>query len=485
MSRIGAEGFGLMGFFLMLQSWMQILDAGVGGSLSRQVAITKQNISVFNSFLKQFYIVVLVFFMIALLIFTLGYYGKTFVAVSWIDSSIAIGTLEACLLAMFASLAVRYVLGPFRSGLIGLERHAAISLSSVVFSSLKFPVGLYVLNVFDNSLVHYFFYQSLLSVLELAILSFLFIVYSNSIRKSSVSDSRGIECISLKSLIKFSAQLSFLSIVWVVVTQVDKLVLSKYLSLEEYGYYSLAVSVSGVILLLSAPLSQVLMPRLTSLAAKGKKNEYLQLYVNSIWGMSIFIISTAGFLVFYSDELLLVWTGRVSVAERSYIYAGWLALGNAISVLMNFVFILQYSLGQLSRHVLVYTVYAAVLIPASIFIAYNYGAFGIVIFWFVHNLLFYLVWGSLVHSKYIGGVAKYVWLKIMTPCVAITFLYMYSLKEVVVFDYNRLAAFFLLAAIGLTNILLVLGYFWLAEKLGYMNKSALCLKLFEGGGNDE
>jgi len=33
---VGADGFGLIGFFLVIQTVLQILDGGISGSLSRQ-----------------------------------------------------------------------------------------------------------------------------------------------------------------------------------------------------------------------------------------------------------------------------------------------------------------------------------------------------------------------------------------------------------------------------------------------------------------
>ncbi|KYL36918.1 hypothetical protein A2I96_06485 [Pseudoalteromonas tetraodonis] len=53
-SMVGAEGFGLIGFFLILQNLIQILDAGISGTLSRQIAITKHCRKAFKVFLLNF-----------------------------------------------------------------------------------------------------------------------------------------------------------------------------------------------------------------------------------------------------------------------------------------------------------------------------------------------------------------------------------------------------------------------------------------------
>ena len=120
LSRVGAEGFGLIGFFILLYSWTQILDAGVGGSLSRQISITKGNEVAFRRFLKQFYIVAFIFLVIACAMFLVAYLSRNYVSESWLTSNLSRDVLIVSLTAMFATLAFRYLLSPFRSGLVGL-----------------------------------------------------------------------------------------------------------------------------------------------------------------------------------------------------------------------------------------------------------------------------------------------------------------------------------------------------------------------------
>ncbi|MEY8214546.1 MAG: oligosaccharide flippase family protein [Colwellia sp.] len=474
-TRMGAEGFGLMGFFLMLQAWAQILDAGVGGSLTRQTSITKNDGVIFKKFLKQFYIVTSVFLGVASIFFIIGYLGKGYIATTWLNSQLDQQVLEISLVAMFATLSFRYLSGTFRSGLVGLEKHATLSLNTIVFMSLRFPLGLYVLDIFDNSLTHYFIYQGIVSFLEFLVVAFLFIANS---RMKYVNDNSSnlptTEDYTLRALLVFSAQLSLLSITWVIVTQIDKLILSKFLELKDFGYYTLAVSVSGVIMVLSAPLSQILMPRLSSLASQRNEKQYLDVYIKSFLGLSIFVVPLAMFFVLFSEQLLFIWTGDKKVAEEAFPFIKWLALGNAISVLMNFIFILQYSMGKLRAHVLAYVGYSLLLIPMSIFIASHYKAPGAAFFWFLHNLIFFIVWGGVVHRKYLVGVSSYIWKRVLIPCLVITSLYLFFLKSVVIFLGNPLSDLIILVLIGVSNIALLLGYFWLLRKRNITYIDKLC-----------
>jgi len=186
LDRVGVEGFGLMGFFLMLQGWIAIIDAGISGSLSRQISITKSNKEIFVKFLKQFYLVVIFFICIAFLFIVFGYLSKHYIAVSWLNSQLDLDVLETSVFAMLITLAIRYLCGPFQSGLVGLEKHGVLSVYSVIFATIKFPLGLFVLDYYNNSLTNYFIYQGCVSFLELFVVILLFV---NSSRKVISFDS--------------------------------------------------------------------------------------------------------------------------------------------------------------------------------------------------------------------------------------------------------------------------------------------------------
>ncbi len=58
----------------------------------------------------------------------------------------------------------------------------------------------------------------------------------------------------VKPLLGFALTIAFTSSIWVLLTQLDKLVLSGILALSEYGYFTLAVLVAGGVLQIGSPL---------------------------------------------------------------------------------------------------------------------------------------------------------------------------------------------------------------------------------------
>lgn len=91
----------------------------------------------------------------------------------------------------------------------------------------------------------------------------------------------------VKPVLKFALTIAFTSSVWVLVTQTDKLILSGILPLAEYGFFTLAVLVASGIMILSAPVSSVIMPRMTRLHTEGKHDEMIQVYRNATQLVSV------------------------------------------------------------------------------------------------------------------------------------------------------------------------------------------------------
>lgn len=460
---LGVEQFGLIGFFILLQNIILIFDAGISGTLARQTSISKHNIILYKYFLKQFKIVISIFFLISIIIFIFGFLNNEYIITKWINSDLEKNILKISVISMFMILSLRYLSAPFRSVLIGLEKHVALSKLNFIFISLKFPGGLIILKLFANSIVSYFIYQAFVALFELLIIGLIFILSSKTIINSAATSSHSeVTNMTLKSLLIFSGQLSLLTITWIIVTQIDKLILSNVLSLKEYAYYTLAVTISGIILMFSAPLSQVLMSRLSVLYTQGKMIEYVKLYTRAFSLMSIVMISLGIFIFVFSKSIIFMWTGDISIANASFYYAKWLALGNAISILMTFIFLLQYSTNQLKKHVIVYLLYSLFLIPISIYIANKFYGDGTAIFWFVHNIIFFIIWGGIVNHKFIEGINNFLLLEILIPTIIISFLIFYSINVTVnLISMSQIKIGMILFVIGITNIVFIFSYLYI------------------------
>jgi len=459
-SFVGAEGFGLIGFYLILQTWLQIFDAGVSGTLSRQIASSKICKTSLKSFLKDFYRIYALFAIISVVILFLGISFANEFAQHWFKTNLSVELVAFCVKAMIVTLSFKYLSGPLRSGLIGLELHGILGIFNFFYTTLRYPAGLLVLYLYDNSLKAYFSYQAIIAIMEWLTLQILFYVKSSQTMKEAKISAEPVAS-SIKTLLVLSAQLSILSVLWVVVSQIDKLLLSGAMSLEEFGYYSLAVTITGVIFTLNMPLNQVLMPRLTSLITSKNVTQYSKLLINSSLLVAVLFIPFGVFLSLFGEELVWAWTGNMKAAEHTFQYIMWLAIGNIAAVFTNFAFLLQFTLKNLKRHVIAYAIYSAFIIPITLAVVKHYSGEGTAILWMIHNCLFLLLWGGYTFKHYLQGYFSSILIPTIFIIFAISLLIQSSFTTIIEsFTSQRDFLFLFLAFTGLlcVSILLLARY---------------------------
>lgn len=94
--RIGVEAYGLLGFFTVLQACLSILDAGVGGVLTREAIISKQNIKRFKKFNVLYRKIIVIFVVMAISIVLLGGLFSIKFSASWLNTNIGNSTIILC-----------------------------------------------------------------------------------------------------------------------------------------------------------------------------------------------------------------------------------------------------------------------------------------------------------------------------------------------------------------------------------------------------
>ena len=75
----------------------------------------------------------------------------------------------------------------------------------------------------------------------------------------------------------------------VILTQLDKIILSKVLTLEAFGYYSLAWMVASGLYYVVSPIFSALFPRFSQLATLDNSQALIQLYHRSCQLMSVIL----------------------------------------------------------------------------------------------------------------------------------------------------------------------------------------------------
>jgi O-antigen/teichoic acid export membrane protein len=207
----------------------------------------------------------------------------------------------------------------------------------------------------------------------------------------------------LKPVLKFSLTIAFTSSVWVMVTQTDKLVLSKLLPLAKYGYFTLAVLVASGVMVISGPVSGAIMPRMAKLEAEDNHDGLIRVYRQATQLVAVIASAASITVAFCAEPLLWAWTGDKILAHQAAPILILYAIGNGILAVSAFPYYLQYAKGDLRLHLIGNSVLVVLLIPAIIGAASRYGGVGTGYVWLIMNLLYFIAWIPLIHHKFEPG----------------------------------------------------------------------------------
>ena len=293
-------------------------------------------------------------------------------------------------------------------------------------------------------------YQAFVALIELTIIN-------NKIYKKLPTSEFIVPSINnLRKIVPFALSLAYVSGIWIVYTQLDKLLLSHYVPLAEYGYFALVIVLSNAIMQFSNPLSQAILPRMTSLLSNGKEKDMLILYRKSTQFISIIVFSIVGLISFYSYELLYAWSGNKDAAVWAAPLLSWYAMGNGILAIGAFQYYLQFIHGDLKYHVKFNTYFPFIALPIIFYMVSNYGALGAGISWFAIQLIGFLFWPAFIHNKFAPGLHRDWMMKDILPAFLTTIIYI-GILNMIEIDFNvfsRVEIFITLMTLGIGLLLL-------------------------------
>lgn len=395
---MGAEAYGLVGFFTMLQAWFVLLDLGLTPTIGRETARYHGGAMHALEY-RQLYRALSVIFVVIAAVGGGGLFLLSgLVATRWLNvETLPLDEVRLSVQIMAISVAMRWMCGLYRGVVTGSERLVWLSVFSALVATLRFIVVLPVMWHFGFTPFVFFVYQLLVALVEVIGL------FSKSRQLLPASNGLG-RAIGwsfkpVKPVLKFALTIAFTSSVWVLVTQTDKLVLSGLLPLEEYGYFTLAVLVASGIMVISGPISSAIMPRMARLHAEGKNDELIRVYRSSTQLVSIIAGSAAITLACCAEQLLFAWTGDPQLAAKVGPILRLYAIGNGLLAVAAFPYYLQYAKGNLRYHLIGNAGMVVVLIPSIIFAATYFGGTGAGYVWLTTNSLFLLTWVAYVHHK--------------------------------------------------------------------------------------
>lgn len=381
---VGVEAYGLFGVYLSLQAFAQLLDFGMSPAVSRQmsraIAHPAEGASV-ASFMRT---AELLYLGIGLVLGVALFAAAPVVGRSWIHPSTLTHAEVTAGLRLIAVLTVaQWPLTFYNGALLGLQRAGTMNAIRVVAACVSAAGALVLLTRVAPTISVLFNWQIAIGVLHVAVLA-------TQVRRALPATAKAgrIDLSTLRASWRFGAGMTAVTMTATILTQMDRVVLTRALPLAQFGYYALATVISSGLGTLVASLFATIFPSFSVLAARGDV-EALRGQYRRMWSvMGALVLPLGSVLVAFSPTVLLLWTGSPLTAAIAAPLVSLLTVGSVLNGLMSVPYALQLAHGRTSLALRLNVSLCLVGVPLLLVLTSRFGAVGAAAVWPLVNILY-------------------------------------------------------------------------------------------------
>ncbi|MCT3834381.1 oligosaccharide flippase family protein [Elizabethkingia anophelis] len=430
---LGFESYSVISFTLIISGVMLILDGGLTATLSREFA-RKDNkelekIKIFKS-LEATYL------LIASLCIILVFFSANYIAEHWMNLKTFNTAQVSSFLRIFSfeigfQLLFRFYMG----GLLGIEKQVQANVYQIFWGIARNALILLPISIFPDLKV-FFIWQMLSTVIFTILIKFYF---QKSIGIKFFETSLSIEKNIMMKIGGFAGGMFMIALVSAFNTQLDKIIISKLLSIESLGYYTLAVSISQGLVILINPISTALLPKITAYFSMKEGEKVTFLIQKSSLVISIIIFTFLLTIMVNAKELIWIWTGDFNIARSTGGILPIIALAYALIALQMIPYNIAIANGYTKINNILGIASLFITIPGYIIISKYYGMMGIAIIFCIVQALTLFIYQYFINKKFVGlGYFKDIIFKqFLMPLVVISiFIFLYNLLPNI-FTKNR------------------------------------------------
>ncbi len=396
---LGIELYGVVGFYSILLSVLSLADVGFTASVTREAArrnIRQASSASLGGLFRTYevtYLVVSIF--VGLFVWLLS----PFIVDGFLQSSQ--DKSEEIILAirlMGVAIAFQLPSSLYISGLMGLQRQVAANNLLITWSLYRGLGGVLLLWLASPTIIVFAAWQLTSNILH-------FFTCRRILRLeltgSSPIDDAAFDLRVLRETWRYGASMAVMTIISTYLTQIDKLTVSKMLSLEQLGLYTIATSLAAAPIMLASPIALAVFPRLAEMVSVDDRERLIHLYRRASPLVSSVAIPAGLTIAFFSFDIIRLWTGSSEIASRTSVATSLLVIGQTFQAitLIPFAVAQAYGLLKLNLQIGVFSIVA--ITPLLAYSTSNFGINGAGFAWALINSLTFPVYMYLLHARFI------------------------------------------------------------------------------------
>lgn len=404
-SKLGVEAYALIGLYASLQAWLFLIDMGLRPTLIREMARYSaggHNEQSIRDLLRSAEVIAGALCMVV----ALGFWAASgWLAANWLNSETLPVESVAPAMALMGFVAAVQVMESLYAGCIaGLERQVLQNLVTSLMATARGAGGAVVVMLFPGDVLGFFQWQGLVAVVAALLTGgVLYGLLPKAARRPRFSLN------AVREVRSYASGMAAITVLTLLLTQIDKVLLARLLPLEIFAHYLLAGLVASSLYYLYGPVVSAFYPRLTALVSAGGCEEDLRrTYHRGAQLVTVLAGSAAAILIMFPDFLLTLWTGNQALALETGPILSLLAAGALLNGLMALPYHLQLAHGWVSLTIGTNSVAVGVVIVALLVFVPRYGVEAAAWVWFVLNLGYVTVGVWLMHRRLLTD-AKWGW----------------------------------------------------------------------------
>jgi O-antigen/teichoic acid export membrane protein len=411
---LGIEAYGVVGLFASLQAMVAFMDFGLPTTLTRQLAAAPsepRSAAEGRDFLRTFEWVYLA--LAVLIAVALGALAP-WVAAHWVKlGTLSSGEVAFSLAVAGLSLACGWPANLYSAGLAGLHRQIPLAVSATAFAILR--VALAILFLWrEPTLPAFFGSQVIASLLQ-----------STGTRWQLW---RAMPCPDHRPRLRadllvrtrgFAGGMTMITMASILLTQMDKLILSHVLPLADFGVYAIAGSLAASLYILISPVFSVIYPRISTLWGARDDQKTGEFYHASAQSMALLVMPVAAVLICFPEASLFVLADSRDISAQAAPILVLMVIAAACNGIMNIPYALQLAAGWTSLSVWINVCALLVMAPATWWAAERFGAVGGAAAWTFLNVGYVILTPQLLHRRLLPA-QKWRWYRedVLLPAAA-------------------------------------------------------------------
>ncbi|WP_174278199.1 lipopolysaccharide biosynthesis protein [Sphingomonas bacterium] len=396
---LGIEAYGLIGFFATVMATFALLDLGLSLTINRELARRAGDLGARGASRDLLRTLEAVYWSVAVVVGGVIALAAPLIVRHWLNvKGMPVETAIAAVRVMGLTALLRWPVPLYVGALLGLQRQVLLSAITAAGATLGSGGAALILLLGARQVAVFFLWQAVAAGAMVVVLRAM--VWRSLAMPGHVATPRWS---SMGSTVGFSAGVTSITLLSILVGQLDKVVLARALPLGVFGFYTLASAIAVTVSTAGSAMEGAAFPAIARLVAEDATAAIARLYHAATQGLVLIVVPAAVTVILFAPELLAFYLRDPAVAAGTAPLLRVLMTGHAVLALMFLPLSLQLAHGWTSLSIYKNTLSLVIFAPVLLVLVHRLGAMGGAVTWLLLTLSYLVIEIPVMHRRLLPG----------------------------------------------------------------------------------